>query len=196
LHNTLKKNPPIPSWPMNTATIGCLIAVAVYCAGCGAAALATQAIPMAFQAATFTGVSVGSAVTGRNPTDDEQDLAERCDALESNPPYMGELVDNGAAVRGLILGAQGGTPTWFLSTTVTSMSALQFTPAIAAASSESGHKRNFLAYAADQPQNGRENNQLVAFLGSFEPGPGVLSIRGRNYRYAWVEKLPCFQAAK
>jgi hypothetical protein len=181
---------------MHAARIGCLIAIAICCAGCAAASLATQAIPMAFQAATFTGVSVGSAVTGRNPTDDEQDLAERCDALENNPPYMGELVDDGAAVRGLILGAQGGTPRWFQSTTVTSMSALQFTPAVAAATDDSKHKLNFLAYAADQPQDARENNQLIAFLGSFEPGPGILSIRGRNYRYAWVEKLPCFQPAK
>jgi hypothetical protein len=181
---------------MHCARIGCLIALAVYCAGCAAAGLATQALPLAFQAATFTGVSVGSAVTGRNPTDDEQDIAERCDALESTPPYMGELIQNGAAVRGLILGAQGGTPKWFLSTTVTSMSELQFTPAIAAAGSDSKHKRNFLAYAADQPQNERENNQLIAFLGSLEPGPGILSIDGRNYRYAWVEKLPCFQPAQ
>ncbi len=58
---------------------------------------------------------------------------------------------------------------------------------------DSKKKRNFLAYAPAQPQDERENNQLIAFLGTFESGPGVLSIAGRNYRYAWVEKLPCFQ---
>lgn len=170
--------------------------MAVYCAGCAAAA-ATQIVPLAFQAATFTGVSVGSAVTGRDPTDDEEDTAERCDALMATPPHMGEVVHTpgGDAVRGLILAEQGGKTKWFLSTTTTSLASLQFTPPLAAAGGDP-KDRNFLAYAAAQPQNERENNQLVAFLASFETGPGVLSINGRNYRYAWVRKLPCFQAAR
>jgi hypothetical protein len=179
------------------AQFGCLLPMALYCGGCAAAA-ATQVIPLAFQAATFTGVSVGSAVTGHEPTEDMEDTAERCEALATTPPYMGELIHTGngeGAVRGLILGEQGGKPKWFLSTTVTDLVSLQFTPPLAA-SGEDPKKRNFLAYAAAQPQNDRENNQLVAFLGTFESGPGVLSIQGRNYRYAWVEKLPCFQAAQ
>ncbi|HEY2107403.1 MAG TPA: hypothetical protein VGH29_16515 [Candidatus Binataceae bacterium] len=179
------------------AQLGCLLLMAVYCGGCAAAA-ATQLVPLAFQAATFAGVSVGSAVTGREPTEDEEDTAERCEALATTPPYMGELIrdgNGGEAVRGLILGEQGGKSKWFLSTTVTSVAALQFTPPLSAAGDDP-RKRNFLAYAAAQPQNDRENNQLVAFLGSFVSGPGVLSIDGRNYRYAWVEKLPCFQAAQ
>jgi len=176
--------------------MGCLLAMAVYCGGCAAAA-ATQVIPMVFQAATFTGVSVGSAVTGKDPTEDEEDTAERCDALATTPPYMAELINSGdgEALRGLILGEQGGKPKWFLSTTVTSLAALQFTPPLSAVEGDSKN-RNFLAYTAAQPQNDRENNQLVAFLGSFEAGPGVLSIDGRNYRYAWVKKLPCFQPAQ
>jgi len=173
-----------------------LLLMVLYCGGCAAAA-ATQLIPLAFQAATFTGVSVGSAVTGHDPTEDEEDTAERCEALVNTPPYMGELLHNGEgeAVRGLVLGEQGGKPKWFLSTTVTSLSSLQFTPPLSASGGDP-KKRNFLAYAAAQPQNDRENNQLVAFLGSFEASPGVLSIAGRNYRYAWVEKLPCFQPAQ
>jgi hypothetical protein len=179
------------------AALGGWLLMAVHCGGCAAAA-ATQLIPLAFQAATFAGVSVGSAVTGRDPTEDQEDTAERCDALASTPPYMGELLhngDGGEAVRGLVLGEQGGKPKWFLSTTVTSLNSLQFTPPLTASGGDP-KKRNFLAYAAAQPQNDRENNQLVAFLGSFEAGPGMLSIDGRNYRYAWVEKLPCFQPAQ
>lgn len=156
-----------------------------------------QMMPLAFQAATFTGVTVGSAVTGRDPTDDEEDTAERCDALTASPPYMGEIMRDGGgeAVRGLVLGEQGGKTKWFLSTTVTSLAALQFTPPLAASGGDP-KDRNFLAYVAAQPQNERENNQLIAFLASFESGPGVLSIDGRNYRYAWVRKLPCFAAAQ
>lgn len=180
-----------------TAELGCLLLLTAICCGGCAAAAATQVLPLAFQAATFAGVSVGSAVTGREPTDDEEDIAERCEALATTPPYMGELIQtgNGEAVRGLILGEQDGKSKWFLSTTVNSVASLQFTPPLSAAGDDP-KKRNFLAYAAAQPQNDRENNQLVAFLGSFVSGPGVLSIDGRNYRYAWVEKLPCFQAAQ
>jgi hypothetical protein len=180
---------------LRVAWLTWLLAMAIYCGGCAAAA-ATQIVPLAFQAATFTGVSVGSAVTGRDPTDDEEDTAERCDALVATPPYMGELIHTpgGEAVRGLILGEQDGKIKWFLSTTTTSLAALQFTPPLSAG--DNAKNRNFLAYAAAQPQNERENNQLIAFLASFESGPGVLSIDGRNYRYAWVRKLPCFQAAQ
>lgn len=175
----------------------CLLPIAFYCGGCGAAATATDIVPLVFQAATFTGVSVGSAVTGRDPTDDEEDTAERCDTLLATPPYMGEIVHTGSgeAVRGLILGEQGGRTKWFLSTTITSLAVLQFTPPLSAAGDDIKN-RNFLAYAAAQPQNERENNQLIAFLASFESAPGVLSIEGRNYRYAWVRKLPCFPAAQ
>jgi hypothetical protein len=182
--------------PWYAAELGCLLLMAIYCGGCAAAA-ATQVVPLAFQAATFAGVSVGSAVSGRDPTDDEEDLGERCDALAATPPYMGEVIHNGneEAVRGLILGEADGKTKWFLSTTVTNLASLQFTPPISATEGDP-KKRNFLAYAASQPQNDRENNQLIAFLASFEAGPGVLSIEGRNYRYAWVEKLPCFQAAQ
>ncbi len=171
--------------------------MALYSSGCAAAA-ATQLVPLAFQAATFAGVSVGSAVTGKDPTEDEEDTGERCDALATTPPYMAEVIhtESGEALRGLVLGEQSGKPKWFLSTTVTNLSALQFTPPLSAVEAGDPKKRNFLAYAAAQPQNDRENNQLVAFLGSFESGPGVLSIDGRNYRYAWVEKLPCFQPAQ
>jgi hypothetical protein len=173
-----------------------LPAMALYCGGCAAAA-ATQIIPLAFQAATFTGVSVGSAVTGRDPTDDEQDTSERCDALLATPPYMGEIIHtgDGEAVRGLILGEQGGKTKWFLSTTITNLAELQFTPPLSTGGDDLKN-RNFLAYAAAQPQNERENNQLIAFLASFESAVGMLSIEGRNYRYAWVRKLPCFQAAQ
>ncbi len=176
--------------------MGCLLAIALYCGGCAAAA-ATQLVPLAFQAATFTGVSVGSAVSGKDVTEDEEDIGERCDALAATPPYMAEMVrtEQGEALRGLVLGEQGGKPKWFLSTTVTSLSALQFTPPLNATEGDP-KKRNFLAYTAAQPQNDRENNQLVAFLGTFESAPGVMSIGGRNYRYAWVEKLPCFQPAQ
>ena len=73
------------------AGLGVLLLMAVYCGGCAAAA-ATQLVPLAFQAATFAGVSVGSAVTGREPTEDEEDTAERCEALATTPPYMGELI--------------------------------------------------------------------------------------------------------
>jgi len=141
---------------------------------------------------------VGSAVTGKEPTEDTEDTEERCDALAATPPYMGELVqtDNGEAVRGLILGEQAGAPTWFLSTTVTSLAGLQFSSPVTIPDEDNKKKRNLLAYAPAQPQDTRENNQLVAFLGSFESGPGVLSISGRNYRYAWVEKLPCFKPAQ
>ncbi len=143
---------------------------------------------------------VGSAVTGKEPTEDPEDTEERCDALAATPPYMGELVQtgsNGPAVRGLILGEQGGTPRWFLSTTVTSLEALQFSSSPVTIPGENDKKKhNFLAYAPAQPQDARENNQLIAFLGSFESGPGVLSISGRNYHYAWVEKLPCFKPAQ
>ncbi len=181
---------------LQAAKFGCLLAIALYCGGCAAAA-ATQVIPLVFQAATFTGVSVGSAVTGKDPTEDEEDTAERCDALAATPPYMAEVVrtESGEALRGLVLGEQGGKPKWFLSTTVTGLAAMQFTPPLSAAEGDA-KKRNFLAYTAAQPQNDGENNQLVAFLGTFESGPGVLSIGGRNYRYAWVEKLPCFQPAQ
>jgi hypothetical protein len=183
--------------PWRAVKLGGLLLMALYCGGCAAAA-ATQLVPLVFQAATFTGVSVGSAVTGRDATEDEEDTAERCEALATTPPYMGELIrseNGGEAVRGLVLGEQGGKSKWFLSTTVTSVTSMQFTAPLSAAGGDS-KKRNFLAYAAAQPQNDRENNQLIAFLGSFESGPGVLSIDGRNYRYAWVEKLPCFQAAR
>ncbi len=187
--------PALPPWRCILPR-GIVPLLALYCAGCAAAA-ATQVIPLVFQAATFTGVSVGSAVTGHDPTEDTEDTGERCDALAATPPYMGELIHtpNGEAVRGLILGEQGGKTKWFLSTTVTSLAALQFTPPLAAAAGDP-KKRNFLAYTAAQPQNERENNQLIAFLASFESGPGVLSIDGRNYRYAWIEKLPCFQPAQ
>ncbi len=184
-------------WALRPAGLICLLLMAVYCGGCAAAA-ATQLVPLAFQAAAFTGVSVGSAVTGRDATEDEEDTAERCDALATTPPYMAELLhtgNGGEAMRGLVLSEQGGKPKWFLSTTVTSLASLQFTPPLSASGGDP-KKRNFLAYAAAQPQNDRENNQLVAFLGSFESSPGVLSIDGRNYRYAWVEKLPCFQPAQ
>ncbi len=182
--------------PWRAAELGCLLVMAVYSSGCAAAA-AAQLAPLAFQAATFAGVSVGSAVTGKDPTEDEEDTAERCDALATTPAYMAELMHtgDGEALRGLVLGEQGGKPKWFLSSTITSLSALQFTPPLSAVQGDP-KKRNFLAYAAAQPQNDQENNQLVAFLGSFESGPGVLSIDGRNYHYAWVEKLPCFQSAQ
>jgi hypothetical protein len=178
-------------WPRRAAELGCLLLMAAHCGGCGAATLA-------FQGATFAGVSVGSAVTGHDATEDEEDTAERCDALAATPPYMGELIhsgNGGEAVRGLILGEAGGKPKWFLSSTVTNLASLQFTPPISASAGDP-KKRNFLAYTAAQPQNDRESNQLIAFLASFESGPGVLSISGRNYRYAWVEKLPCFQPAQ
>jgi len=142
---------------------------------------------------------VGSAVTGKEPTEDTEDTEERCDALAATPPYMGEVIQTGSggpAVRGLILGQAGGAPKWFLSTTVTSLSALQFSSPIGASEDDARKKRNFLAYAPAEPQNDRENSQLIAFLGTFESGPGVLSISGRNYRYAWVEKLPCFKPAQ
>ena len=183
-------------WPWYAAELGGLLLMAACCAGCAAAA-ATQVIPLAFQAATFTGVSVGSAVTGRDPTDDEEDTTERCDALATTPPYMGEVIHNGdeEAVRGLILGEEDGKTKWFLSTTVTNLSSIQFTPPLSATAGDP-KKRNFLAYAASQPQNERENNQLIAFTTSFEAAPGGLTIDGRNYRYAWVEKLPCFQSAQ
>jgi len=179
------------------AQLGCVLLLAVSCSGCAAAA-AAQLAPLVFQGATFAGVQVGSAVTGRDPTEDTQDTDERCDALAATPPYMGELIQTseGQSVRGLVLGEAGGKPKWFLSTTVTSLGALQFTPPITSSADDSKKKRNFLAYAPAQPQNERENNQLIAFVGSFESGPGVLSVAGRNYRYAWVEKLPCFQPAQ
>jgi hypothetical protein len=181
------------AWLSHGAKLGLLLALAVSSTGCAAAA-AMQFVPLAFQGATFAGVQIGSAVTGRDPTEDTQDIDERCDALAATPPYMGELIQTpgGEAVRGLILGEQGGSPKWFLSTTVTNLASLQFTPPISGTEGDP-KKRNFLAYAPAQPHDDRENNQLIAFLGSFEPGPGVLSITGRNYRYAWVEKLPCFK---
>jgi hypothetical protein len=153
---------------------------------------------MAFQGTEVAGILVGSAVTGKDPMEDTEDTAERCEALATTPPYMGEVIqtDSGLAVRGLILGEQGGSAKWFLSATTTSLSELQFTPPVSNIGNDEKKKRNFLAYAAAQPQDDRENNQLIAFLGSFEAAPGVLSISGRNYRYAWVEKLPCFKPAE
>ncbi|MGO9061653.1 MAG: hypothetical protein ACLQU2_30405 [Candidatus Binataceae bacterium] len=187
----------VKPWRRRAAKLGCLLILAVSSAGCAAAA-ATQLIPLAFQGAEVAGITIGSAVSGKEPTEDTEDTAERCDALAATPPYMGELIqtETGSAVRGLILGDQNGTPKWFLSTTVTSLAQLQFSSPINRTSDEgSKKKRNFLAYAPSQPQDERENNQLIAFLGTFESGPGVLSINGRNYRYAWVEKLPCFKPA-
>src|SRR5690348_12385496 len=177
------------SWRCERAAqLGFLLLLAISASGCAAAA-AAQLVPLAFQGATFAGVQIGSAVTGRDATEDTQDTDERCDALAATPPYMGELIQtsDGQAVRGLVLGEASGKPKWFLSTTVTSLGALQFTPPISTVSDDPRKKRNFLAYAPSQPQNERENNQLIAFLGSFEAGPGVLSVAGRNYRYAWVE---------
>lgn len=170
--------------------------LAVFSSGCAAAA-ATQLIPTVFQGTEVAGIMVGAAVSGKDPTSDSEEDAERCDALSATPPFMGELIQTGSgpAVRGLILGDQNGTPKWFLSTTVTSLSSLQFSSPINRGEAGSKKKRNFLAYAPAQPQDERENNQLIAFLGSFESDPGVLSINGRNYRYAWVEKLPCFKPA-
>ena len=184
------------TWLSHGAKLGFLLVLAVSSTGCAAAA-AMQFAPLVFQGATFAGVQIGSAVTGRDPTEDTQDIDERCDALAATPPYMGELIQapSGQLVRGLVLGAQGGSPKWYLSTTVTSLTSLQFTPPISGTEGDP-KKRNFLAYAPAQPQDDRENNQLIAFLGSFEPGPGVLSITGRNYRYTWVEKLPCFKPAQ
>src|SRR5579885_807157 len=105
--------PALPPWRCILPR-GIVPLLALYCAGCAAAA-ATQVIPLVFQAATFTGVSVGSAVTGHDPTEDTEDTGERCDALAATPPYMGELIHtpNGEAVRGLILGEQGGKTKWF-----------------------------------------------------------------------------------
>jgi hypothetical protein len=188
-----------PTWrapaPWYAVGLGSVLLMAVCCCGCAAAGLATSVLPLAMQGATFTGVEVGSAVTGRDATEDEEDIAERCEALATTPPYMGEVIGNGEAVRGLILGEQNGKPKWFLSTTVTSLATLQFTPPVSAGPDDS-KKRNFLAYTPAQPQNEKENNQLIAFTGSFEAGPGVLSLGGRNYKYAWIEKLPCFQPAQ
>jgi hypothetical protein len=174
-----------------------LLILAASGSGCAAAA-ATQLLPLAFQGTEVAGIMVGSAVSGKEPTEDTEDTEERCDALAATPPYMGELVqtDGGQAVRGLILGEENGAPRWFLSTTVTSLDALQFSSPVTIPGEDSKKKHDFLAYAPAQPQDSRENNQLIAFLGSFDSGPGVLSISGRNYRYAWVEKLPCFKPAQ
>jgi hypothetical protein len=168
----------------------------IFCAGCLAAA-AAQFIPLGIQAAEFGGVALGSAVTGKDPTEDTQDSAERCDQLAATPPYLGELVhtSGGAmAVRGLMLGTQGGKPAWFATTTVTGFDSLRFVPPLSGAEMDP-EKHPFLAFAPSQPLNEAESNQLVALLGSFVTGPGMLSVNGKTYRYAWVGKLPCFQPA-
>ena len=148
------------------AKLGCLLILAVSSAGCAAARPRHQLIPLAFQGAEVAGITIGSAVSGKEPTEDTEDTAERCDALAATPPYMGELIqtESGAAVRGLILGDQGGTPKWFLSTTVTGLAQLQFSSPINRTGDEgSKKKRNFLAYAPAQPQDEKREQPAHRF---------------------------------
>lgn len=174
-----------------------MLAMMPFVAGGCAAAAAASLIPLGAEALEAVGVTTASAISGKDPIADVQEDQARCDQVAAVPPYIGQLVQTPSGqigIRSLTLGQVGGEPQWFpmVSSPVPTLSSLQFQPALSAAYRDSD-KTHFLIYAPEQPQDSTENEQLIGFLGSFEPAQGVLIVSNRSYRYAFVEKLPCFK---
>lgn len=74
-----------------------------------------------------------------------------------------------------------------------SLSALRFTPALAR---QAAGDRRFLAYAPRNYRSIAESRELTSLVGCFELASGTFSLDGRVYRYALVNKLPCFPAGR
>jgi hypothetical protein len=161
---------------------------------CVAGAGAAAAVGFGVQAAEAAGVVTASAAGG-NQRIDSDDRAARCDQLSNSPPYVAQIA--AGRLWPWTLQEVGEDARWAPASLApsASLSDLHFTPPLAHFD-PSSKKKQFLAYAPMNSQTIADSEQLTSLVGSFETAAGTFSLESRVYRYALVNKLPCFPLAR
>ncbi len=187
-------------------TSALLLSLGVSSAGCLAA------IPLAVSAAKAVGSSVLSAAAEHQAAkgekkDDFVDEKERCDNLEQDQPAIIELrtAQEGQPPewRELSLNSATGDPIWVPAMDMGTASTwrpaqnlvnMNFSPPLTLP--EKPGKSEYVVYAAAEPKDALEQDQLTGLSTGFAAKTGTFKWHDRPYEYAAIEKLPCFPVAQ
>lgn len=188
---------------MRSALIGAALALALVAAGC------LSAVPLALQAVEAVGsgvaqVAEAGAIESHQPEyGSELRKNEVCDDLTSEIPLLAELrtdksgktdyrelslTGNEIEPQWVAMPNQSADPSgWKLANNFTKM---DFQPPIQPLLKAGSV--TYIAYAPDPAQDATEQDQLNALTVGFGPSFGTFRWNNRLYRYAAVQKLPCF----
>jgi len=187
-------------------TSALLLSLGSFSGGCLAA------IPLAVSAAKAVGSSVLNAAAEHQAAKGEKkedfvDEKERCDNLEQDQPAVIELrtarEGQPPEWRELSLNSATGDPVWAPAMDMGNPSTwrpaqnlgnMKFTPPLAMP--EKPGKSEYVVYAAAEPKDALEQDQLTGLSTGFASKTGTFQWHDRPYEYATVEKLPCFPIAQ
>ncbi len=189
---------------MRAALIGGALALAVTTAGCAAALIPTAIEAVSSIGSGVASIAEGGIIAAHEPQyESDMQKDEACDDLTSEIPLLAELRTDksgktsyrelsltGAEVepQWVPMPNQGGAAEWKVATNFTSM---DFEPPIQPLLKSDSTL--YVAYAPDPAQDATEQDQLNALNVGFGPKFGTFRWNNRVYRYAAMQKLPCFQ---
>lgn len=187
---------------MRAALFAGALTLAAATSGCVAA------IPLAFQAVEAVGAGVAhvaeaGAIESHQPEyGSELRKDEICDDLTTEIPLLAELRTDKSGktdYRGLSLTGNDIEPRWVAMPNqgdatgwqvANNFMKMDFQPPIQPLLK--ADSINYIAYAPDPAQDATEQDQLNALTVAFGPSFGTFRWNNRTYRYAAVQKLPCF----